>query len=154
MKPGLQRRLEQIAPRITQVDFLQRQGIGNEIACHIFDYPAESELQVREYIEALCANLSSGHKDLNWCHVNLLDVMTSYLKNRKLLDRALEMQQKKTDADVIRALGGPLAAEKVSTYIIETYQLAEQNLVLMSGVGSVWPVIRLRGLLNSPAQNP
>jgi hypothetical protein len=148
MNARLQRRLEQIAPRIVRPDFLQREGIGNEIACHIFDYPPEDELQVREHIEALGAQLSSNHRSLSWCHINLLDVLTGYLQSRKLLDSALKMQQKKGDQGVIRALAGPLAAEKISTYIATTHQPAQHDLILLSGVGSVWPVIRMHSLLN------
>ena len=46
MSATLASRLNQILPRITSADFLSSEGIGNEIACYIFDYPAEDELEV------------------------------------------------------------------------------------------------------------
>ena len=50
MSGALPNRLNQILPRVTSEAFLSSEGIGNEIACYIFDYPAEEELQVREHI--------------------------------------------------------------------------------------------------------
>jgi hypothetical protein len=49
MTTTLANRLNQILPRVTSEDFLSSEGIGNEIACYIFDYPAQRELQVREH---------------------------------------------------------------------------------------------------------
>ena len=40
----LRKRLNQILPCITSKSFLSSEGIGNEIACYIFDYPPEGEL--------------------------------------------------------------------------------------------------------------
>ena len=37
-------RLNLILPHITSKAFLSSEGIGNEIACYIFDYPATDEL--------------------------------------------------------------------------------------------------------------
>jgi hypothetical protein len=53
MSGALSNRLNQILPRITEEGFLSSEGIGNEIACYIFDYPAEDELKVREHIEMM-----------------------------------------------------------------------------------------------------
>ena len=40
MSDSLTERLNQILARVTSPAFLSGQGIGNEIACYIFDYPA------------------------------------------------------------------------------------------------------------------
>ena len=43
---------------------------------------------------------------------------------------------------------GPLAAEKVRDFIADEYKPADYDLVLVSGVGSVWPMLRAHSLLN------
>lgn len=148
MTASLTERLNQILPRITSEAFLSSEGIGNEIACYIFDYPAQEELRVREHIELMLQRLASHHASLRVLHLNLLEVVQAYLEQRGLFDKAIEMQASKGNAGVLQALKGPLAAEKVRDFIAQTYAPAEHDLVLMSGVGSVWPMLRSHSLLN------
>ncbi len=44
----LQKRLNQIEDRISSKQFLNSEGLGNEIAFYIFDYQAAYEVQVRD----------------------------------------------------------------------------------------------------------
>ena len=64
MTTTLTSRLNQILPRLTSETLLSSEGIGNEIACYIFDYPPEDELMIREYIDMMMARLASHHGDL------------------------------------------------------------------------------------------
>lgn len=72
MNATLAARLNQILPRVTSAAFLSSEGISNEIAFYIFDYPAEDELQVREHIQVMLGRLASHHADLRVLHLNLL----------------------------------------------------------------------------------
>jgi len=148
MTLSLDERLNQILPRVTSRDFLSSEGIGNEIACYIFDYPAEDELKVRERLQDILRRLASQHAGLRVLHLNLFDVVLAYLKRRGLLDRALTMEAEKGSAEVLRALKGPLAAEKIRDFIATEHQPAQHDLVFLSGVGSVWPLLRAHSLLN------
>lgn len=148
MNKPLQSRLEQVEGRVTDADFLSSSGIGNEIACYIFDYPAEDELQVRRYFAQLLSRLESHHKSIDVLHLDLLDVVLEYLKSRGLLDRALQLQKSKGDAGLIRMLEGPLAAERIRDFISAQYTPEDKGLILVTGVGSVWPVLRSHALLN------
>jgi hypothetical protein len=148
MKDTLPNRLNQILPKITSEDFLSSEGIGNEIACYIFDYPAEYELQVREHIQMMTDRLASHYNSLKVLHLDLLDVCLAYLKERNILDKAINMQQTKDDAEVLRALKGPLAAEKIRDFIATEHKPSDYDLLLLSGVGSVWPMLRAHSLLN------
>ena len=148
MSATLSGRLNQILPLVTSKDFLSRKGIGNEIACYIFDHPAADELLVREHIEMMVDRLASHHSQLRVLHLNLLDVVLAYLENRGLLDKALEMQASNDDAAILRALKGPLAAEKLRDFVAAEHKPRDYDLVLLSGVGSVWPMLRAHSLLN------
>jgi hypothetical protein len=141
-------RLNQILPRLTSEPLLSSEGIGNEIACYIFDYPAEDELVVREHINVLMARFASHHSELRVLHLDLLDVTIAYLKQRGLYDKALKMEASKDATAVLRALKGPLAAEKIRDFIAAEHRPAEYDLLLLSGVGSVWPMLRAHSLLN------
>ena len=148
MSTTLAGRLNQILPRITSDDFLTSEGIGNEIACYIFDYPAQDELKVREHIELMMHRFASHHSELHILHLNLLEVVLTYLEQRGLLNKALQMQKTKGDIAVLQALKGPLAAEKLRDFIAAEHKPANHDLFLLSGVGSVWPMLRAHSLLN------
>lgn len=148
MSSMLASRLNEILPRITSEAFLSSEGIGNEIACYIFDYPAEDELQVREHLQMILDRLASHHSSLSVLHLNMLDVVLAYLERRGLLDRALQMQAKKGDAGVLKALQGPLAPERLRDFIDAEHRPAEHDLFLISGMGSAWPMVHAHALLN------
>lgn len=149
MNPTTTQRLEQILPRITEPSFLSSEGIGNEIACYIFDYPSEDELVVREHIQWMTGHLESNHAGIRYLHLNVFDVVLGYLEKRNLLDKSIKMEKAKGDAAVLKALRGPLAAEKIRDYIAQTHTPSDYDLVLFSGVGTVWPAVRAHSLLNS-----
>lgn len=149
MKVDLNARLDQILPRITERAFLSSRGIGNEIACYIFDYPAEHEQDMRAHISWMEQRFASHHSDIKLLNLNLFDVVLDYLSQRKLLDKTLKMQSRKGDTAVLKALRGPLAAEKLRDHIQHSTHPGNYDLVLLSGVGSVWPMMRVHGLLNS-----
>jgi hypothetical protein len=148
MNDQLAHRLDQIQPKITSESFLSSAGLGNEIACYIFDYPAEDELLVRDHLQHLEGQLQSRKPSLRWQHLNLLDVCVRYLQERGLFDKALEMQVEKGDESLKKALKGPMAAEKIRDFLAKEHALADSELLLVSGVGSVWPMLRAHSLLN------
>jgi len=148
MSATLEERLNQILPLVTSKGFLSSEGIGNEIACYIFDYPATDELQLRGHTLMMMNRFESHHSELRVIHLNLLEVSMAYLEQRGLLKKALEMQATKDDAALLQTLRGPLAAEKLRDFIAEEHKPADHDLLLLSGVGSVWPMLRAHSLLN------
>ena len=148
MTKSLSERLNAILPRITDPAFLGSEGIGNEIACYIFDYPAEQELVVRDHLGLLTGALYGKHGHIKVLHLDLLDVIVRYIEHRGHADRVRKIEQKRDAAGLIKALKGSLAAEKLAAFIAEQHQPADADLVLISGVGSAWPTVRAHSLLN------
>jgi len=149
MSESLNERLDKILPRLISNDLLMGNGIGNEIAFYIFDYPPEEELRVRDHIRFLLDHIPKQKPGLRVVHINLLDFVLDYLKSRNLLDKAITMQREKGDAALLKALSGPLDENKIATRFAEVADPAEHDLVILSGVGSVWPLLRSHTLLNN-----
>lgn len=149
MSDLLTQRLNKILPRIISDDFLRGSGIGNEIAFYIFDYPPEEELRVREHIRFLLDHIPKQRPGLRVKHINLFDFVLDYLKSRNLLDKALQMQRESGDEAILKALAGPLHENKLAKRLTEVAQPHKHNLVLVSGAGSVWPLLRSHTLLNN-----
>ena len=149
MSDRLNDRLNEILPKITSDDFLSSRGLGNEIAFYIFDYPPQQELRVRDHVRFLLEQIPRLKPDLRVAHVNLFDLVIDHLKDRKLLERSFQMQCEKGDAALEKALNSPLKAEKLAQIFVDFVDPAEQDLVLVSGVGSVWPLVRTHTLLSN-----
>lgn len=148
MNQALQARLDSIPQKILSDEFLKSQGLGNEIGFWIFDYAPEDELQVREYLSFLMSLLAKKHSHIKVVHINLLSVLKDYLDSRNFTDKAIQMQINKGDDALLKALSGPLHMDKFAPYLLETTHANDHDIVLMSGVGSVWPVLRAHNLLN------
>jgi len=142
-------RLDKILDRITSNELLSNTGLGNEIGFYIFDYPPEYELEVREHIQFILRQLPKKKPNLKFSHINLFELIINTLKKRKLLDRALQIQQKDGNQALLKAMKGPLSAEKVARTFVEAAQPHEHDLVLVSGVGSAYPLLRSHRLLNN-----
>ncbi|MCY2967014.1 MAG: DUF1788 domain-containing protein [Planctomycetota bacterium] len=150
MSDPLNERLNQILPRIITDEFLSGSGIGNEIAFYIFDYPPEDELRVRDYLRTLLDHLPKQKHGLRVKHLNLFDFILDYLRSRKLLDKAVQMQRDKGDQEVKKALTGPLnVKDKLIPYFSQVVEPHQQDLVILSGVGSVYPLLRTSSLLSN-----
>jgi hypothetical protein len=82
-------------------------------------------------------------------HLNLFDFVVEYLKGRNLLEKAIQVQRQKGDVALKKALAGPLHEAKISSMFAEVTQPEQHDLVFLSGVGSVWPLLRSHTLLNN-----
>jgi|TARA_B100001964_G_C13881383_1_gene443097 hypothetical protein len=149
MSEQLTQRLNQILPKIMSDEFLAGSGIGNEIAFHIFDYPPEYELEVRRHLDTLLQHLQRSKPNLRVKHINLFDFLIEYLEERGLLEESLKLQREQGDAALARALKGVLSEDKIARRFGNLAQPAEHDLLLISGVGSVYPLLRSHTLLNN-----
>lgn len=145
----LTQRLNQILPKLTSDDFLSAQGIGNEIAFYIFDYPPEFELQVREHIESLLEHLPRHKPGLRFKHINLFAFLIDFLNERQLLEKSFKLQSDKGNDALLKALKGVLHEEKVAKRFAEVAEPSEHDLVVISGVGSAYPLLRSHTLLSN-----
>ena len=145
----LNERLNQILSRITADDFLSGSGIGNEIPFYLFDYPAELERDVRQHLTHLETAIPRQHPNLAFQHINLFQLMLAYIRARGKYDKWLEMERGKGSDKALKAVRSLATADKLATYFAETVLAKKPQLVLMSGIGSAYPVVRTHELLNN-----
>ena len=74
---SLSSRLDKILAKIESEDFLKNQGLGNEIGFYVFDYPPESELEVREHINFITDKLVKRGR--NFASINLFEAIIELL---------------------------------------------------------------------------
>ena len=150
MRLSLEERLNQILPRLTSRDFLDSKGLGNEIGFWIFDYPPERELEVRSFVSStVLPALSRQVPPLKVSTVDLLKLVTDLLQERKLLDKAIAMQASKGNDNTLAALRSVLKEDKLAQKMASQFDMASLDLMILTGVGSVYPMLRTHTLLSA-----
>ncbi|MEA3222977.1 MAG: DUF1788 domain-containing protein [Thermodesulfobacteriota bacterium] len=142
-------RLNKIWDRIISNELLHNKGLGNEIGFYIFDYPPEKEIQMREHIGFLMKRLQKERPDLRVNHIDLFTLMVEYLKGRNLLDKALRYEEETGQDGLLKALSKPLGAERLAKAFTMKAEPDKNDLILVSGVGKIWPLLRSHLLLNN-----
>lgn len=141
-------RLNQIPEKILSKEFLNSQGLGNEIGFWIFDYDAADELNVRTYIDLLTDNISKKHTNVKILHLNLLQVLRDYLADYDVLDDSFDSQKRNGDDALLYDLKELLHVDEFGPHLVQQYFSEEFDIILMSRIGSVWPMLRAHNLLN------
>lgn len=146
---NLDERLNKILDRLTSDDFLGGQGLGNEVPFYAFDYPPHEELKVREHVQFLQGAIPKRRPDLKVACVNLFELVLEMLSSRNLLEKSIERQATKGDEALFKALKAPLDAGKIAKELVGRYPPSEYGLIMVTGVGSAYPLVRTHNLLNN-----
>lgn len=150
MSNNFNERLNQIIPKLTSRDVLENHGSGGEIGFWIFDYPPEEELAMRAFLHDVVMPALVKHQPaIRAADVNLFELVIGLLEERKLLDKAIEMQRTQGDAKALESLRRVLKEDKLAERLVAQYHIADLDLLLMWNVGAVYPMLRTHTLLSA-----
>jgi hypothetical protein len=143
-------RLNQVLPRLLSADVLDNRGAGGEIGFWIFDYPAEREMDIRKWLsDVIEPGIQRQRPDLKFIVIDLFDEVIAILKERNLLDKAYEMQTRKGDAALLASLRSVLKEDRLAARLAEKTDVASLDLLIIKGVGAVYPMLRTHTLLSA-----
>ena len=173
------RRCEVLRERLGSADFLANKGLGNEVGFYLFCYDPALELQARAFARKLIAESRSGALGCTIANFNLYDVFLSICRQQRILDRIPAMEERRglerLETQLKRAIGtddyvaaingaiadGKLAIEPPATPAAQPSsavdpaqqpQPAAPDAVFLTGVGEVYPVLRLHNLFEALQQ--
>jgi Domain of unknown function (DUF1788) len=144
----IHQRLKALVAELQSPRLLKNQGNGNEIGYYIFDYDAEHEPIVEQFILELQPKLAMGQPSLNTVEINLYQVILKILEDRNLLQRAFDLEARKGNNDLAKTIKPMVRPDKVVEKIQELVQGTE-DLILITGVGASWPMMRSHTILNN-----
>lgn len=142
------KRLNQALKLIIEPSFLTGEGLGNETPFHIFDYPAQDEIQVRDFISnKLISKIEKQHTEIRLLNINLFELVIEYLKEEGYYEGVIDLQASGDEEVLMEAFEGVLHSETISDLIFERQQQQDCNLIFVSGIGGCWNMVRLQSLL-------
>jgi len=139
---------EKIYHQITTPKFLSMQSIGGDEPFFIYSFdPKEQDLVIQETKRLKKRVEQSGYSVLL---INLYDISIEILKNRGLLDKILEKEPTMSKQKLLQALQNTLDVEtKIIPHIKKLVDEHKTSILLLEGVGEVYPFIRSHTVINN-----
>lgn len=144
----LSERFAELEDRMISVEALTRYGTANDLKFYIFDYAPNDELLVRKEIKKI--------KNMNPAVVefDLYEMMLSIIGEEGYLEDVLRMEQDYDKDLLLREVFQPLLSvdEEDNAVINRFKDRAEddgKSIVLITGVGKSFPIIRSHTILNN-----
>ena len=142
--------MNQVLPRLLSPDVLDNRGAGGEIGFWIFDYPPEREMDMRAWLaNVIEPGIRKQRPDLRFAVIDLFAEVIALLEERKLLDKAYDMQLKKGDEALLASLRSVLKEDRLAARLVEKIDATNHDLLIVKGVGAVYPLLRTHTLLSA-----
>lgn len=144
-------RLDKVLPKIQEKRFRENKGLGNEIGFYIFDYDPKDELVVREHVRFIKQKVNAEDSGIKIKEFDLYEIMLELLENKKYLDKVLNLEKQKGTEHVIKAINTTLRLTLPNDLIVDYIKsrVEKDDIVFLTGVGKVWPIIRSHTVLNT-----
>jgi hypothetical protein len=150
MSTKFEERLNQVLPRLASPDVLSNRGAGGEIGFWVFDYPPEQEMQMRAWItDVIEPELPKRKPGIRFKVIDLFEFVIALLEERNLLEKAFAKQMNEGDEAVLKSLRPVLKEDKLAARLVEVAGLQNLDLLLLKGVGAVYPMLRTHTLLSA-----
>jgi hypothetical protein len=146
VRSDVAKRLELLEPTIASQAFLQRTGLGKDLAFHIFAYDAACDPLVAGYIPKLIDSLAA--RDIRICQINLYQLVLEVLTARGVLQKAFDLEASKGTAAAAKAIGR-LIIPSALIDAMKPHLAHPHEVVFVTGVGAVWPLVRSHTILNN-----
>jgi len=139
---------EQIFSQVTTEKFLSMQALGGEEPFFIYSYDPSLQDLVSSETKRLSKKISQkGHKVLV---INLFDLVINLLKSRGMLDKVLDKETSLNKDKLFTTLQNMLDVEtKIIPEIKKMVDAEHTAMVLIEGVGEVYPFIRSHTVINN-----
>lgn len=143
---NFEHRLELLEEKIRSGDFLKGRGLGNEVPFWIFDYPAEKELMMRDFIPRLKESLE--RESITVLDIDLYELCLDVLSKHPSFEKIVALEKRKGSSDLLRKLK-PVLKPTVLMDRIKDKITDDVDVIFLTGVGKSWPLVRSHTLLNN-----
>ncbi len=153
--PTLDESFETIRSRFRDPNFLSCKGLGNEIPFHVFAYDASQEFEVRAHTERLVAEFSASDAGTRIILMDLWEVFLALCEEKRILGKLDQMERTRGRAWLqgrLQTIASPSAfVNTMQRLYTERYDGQQQgrDVVLITGVGKVYPFARAHGILEN-----
>jgi len=145
---SLHDRFVELEDRMLSVEDLTRYGTANDLKFYIFDYHPKDELAVRHEVRKLL------DRNPNIVEFDLYQMMLQIIEEEGYMEDVLRMEGDYDKDLLLREVFQPLlAVEESDNRLLEMFKEGVKDdgtsIVLITGVGKAYPIIRSHTILNN-----
>lgn len=146
-KKNINLRFKELITKIKSDEFYTNRGLANEVPFYIFDYLPEDELNMRDNIKNMLFPAFKEDQRLKIIEIDLFDLLLESLKNDEIFDSVFKMEEKRGTKVLYEKLKVSFNMDVICNYFKE--KAKNKNLIIITGVGKIFPIIRTHALLNN-----
>lgn len=144
----LSERFVELEDRMSSVEALTRFGTANDLRFYIFDYNPADELVVRKEIKKI------KDRNPNIVEFDLYEMMLQIVEEEGYMEDVIRMEPDYDKELLLREVFQPLLSveEESSPFLDKFKETVEddgKSIVLITGVGKVYPIVRSHTILNN-----
>lgn len=144
---NIRSRLDKIKDIVESDSLYKQQSLGGELNFHIFDYDPADEMIVRNYVKDFIKNYSYTNSKIKPIVFDLFEMILELLESEDVLNDAIELEQLEGTDSLFNATSEILKADNFKELIKN--KMDNHNLVLITGVGKSYPLVRSHTILNN-----
>lgn len=141
---NIKERLDNMKLEIQEEEFLKGEGLSNEVNIRMFCYDPKDEMNVRYFVEHLENETLS-------CRVHIVDlykVFLSLCEDKRILNRIPQLEEKRGKDFLAKQFEKTCNANEFAKKIVSELE-DDTDVLLITGVGKVFPFMRVNSLLNN-----
>lgn len=151
---NIDERLNKIEKIITDKAFRENKGLGNEVGYYVFDYKPNEELDIRDYILYLKNKVNNGNKGFKIIEFDLYEMMIEILSDEGCLENCFEIEQEDGFIEMAEAIVETLGLDETNDLNLIISRIMKNTpdegvVVLLTGIGKCYPIIRSHNILNN-----
>lgn len=142
---NIKERLDNLRTHMQEPDFLEGKGLSNEVNIRIFCYDAKDEMTVRHFISQITTDQSIS---CNLVECNLYKIFLSLCDDIDISEAIPEMEEADGKEFLLEQLHSAIGeGEFIEKMQYEPHEPGD--ILLLTGVGDVFPFMRVHSLLEA-----
>lgn len=142
---NINQRLDQLKIEMQTEEFLEGKGLSNEVNIRIFCYEPEEEMKIRYFVEQL-ADDTELKCNIHEC--NLYHIFMKIVEDKKIIKGIPKMEESK-GSDFLRKRLEKIATVDSFAERIDFRPHQKGDILMITGVGEVFPFMRIHALLEA-----
>ena len=142
----LNERLDKLRSLVQDRDFLEGKGLSNEVNIRIFCYDAVEEMKVRHFITQITTDQTI---DCHLIECNLYKIFLDICEDIGITDAIPEMEESDGSEFLLEQLHSAIGEDEFISKINEIGAHSTGDVLLLTGVGDVFPFMRVHKMLEA-----
>lgn len=142
----IKERLDILRGNIQEEDFLLGRGLSNEVNIRMFCYAAEDEMIVQHFINQLKADQSLNCRLIE---CNLYDTFLSICDDKRITKSIPSMEERKGKDFILNQMNSVATVGAFINKMQYEPHIKGEDILLLTGVGDVFPFMRVHMLLDA-----